>query len=96
MKCTGQFVFRDLSHTDAGTFVNDKGQSIPYNASYKLKCDVQTDDGVKEIIFKITEDQSEIIAFCKTLQTYCKISIEFDIQFFGNNVRLVPIVVKKA
>lgn len=96
MKCSGQFVFRDFTHQDGGTFVNDNGQSIPYSSCYKLKCDERTEDGVKERIFKVAEENKDIIKFCQTLETYCKINIEFDIQLFGSNARLSPVVVKKA
>ena len=39
MKCKGSFVFKSISHRDAGVFKNDKGEDVKYPSAYILKVD---------------------------------------------------------
>lgn len=96
MQCAGEFIYRGMSHTDAGTFVNDKGQAINYNGSFKIKLDENTDDGVQERIVKIAEDDIILQDF-SNIEVYSKITIQFEVRLIGQtNIKLVPIRVDLA
>ena len=90
MKCKGEFIFRGIERRDGGNFINDKGETISYKPSYKLKVDEQTENGLIERIFKISEEQTQLINVFQTLDNYSKIIILFDITFFGTKINLVP------
>lgn len=90
MKCKGEFIFRGIERRDGGNFINDKGETISYKPSYKLKVDEQTENGLIERIFKISEEQTQLINFFQTLDNYSKIIILFDITFYGTKINLVP------
>lgn len=90
MKCQGEFVYKGINHTEAGTFINDKGEPIHYKGSYKIKVDEKTENGIMERIFKIAEDETALLKDFQTLEEYQKITIAFDIIISGTSVRLVP------
>lgn len=90
MKCKGEFIFRGIERRDGGNFINDKGETISYKPSYKLKVDEQTENGLIERIFKISEEQTQLINVFQTLDNYSKIIILFDITFYGTKINLVP------
>lgn len=94
MKCQGKFKFRGLSQKDGGTFTNSNGRVINYNSSYQLKLDETTDKGVYERTFKIPLD-SPLIAQLAQKQMYDEIIMEFEIVFFGSNVRVIPVALIK-
>lgn len=94
MKCRGNFKFRGLQKIDAGDFVNDKGESIPYKASFKLKLDEITDNGIQERIFKIATD-SVLVSQFKDLKPYQDVCIDFEVQLYANGCRVVPVALIK-
>lgn len=92
MKCRGNFKYRGLTKTDAGSFINDNGEKIDYKASYKLKVDEMTNLGIQERVFKIAID-SVLLPQITKLEPYTDISIDFEVQIFGNTCRLIPITI---
>ena len=94
MKCEGMFKFRGLTHVDAGTFTNDKGEKIQYKESYKLKVDELTQYGLQERIFKIAPD-SQLLPILKQLNVYDDIHLLFDVIVYASSARVVPVGIMK-
>jgi len=92
MRAKGKFKYKELRRTDAGTFKNDKGEDIKYNASYKLVTDEIDSDGIHERIFKLDEN-SALIPQLQKLEPYTDIVIEFDVKNYASGIRLLPIAV---
>lgn len=90
MKSVEEFVFRGLDKKEGGKFINDKGQEISFDPKYNLKVDEVTENGVFERIFKIPVD-SKILETLLILKPYDKVTIEFDIAFYSNGVRVIPV-----
>lgn len=93
MKCVGKFKFKGLVKREGGSFTNDRGQEINYNASYLLKVDESTENGIYERGFKIPEDSDLVLPLSK-LQPYQDVTLEFDVNFYGNSIKVVPIAIK--
>lgn len=91
MKSTAKLIFKGIEKREGGEFVNDKGQKIKYDGSYVLKADEQTDNGIYERRFKIPLTNVSLIESLKLKKAYDELTINFDIQMYGNNVRIVPI-----
>lgn len=91
MKSTAKLIFKGIEKREGGEFVNDKGQKIKYDGSYVLKADEQTDNGIYERRFKIPLTNVALIESLKLKKAYDELTINFDIQMYGNNVRIVPI-----
>lgn len=91
--CKGEFVFKSIEKKDGGVFTNDNGKEIEYDASYKLKVDEISENGIDEIIFKIPLKSRQLYEDLKALNPYDKIVLEFDIVFSKSSgtVKLVPI-----
>ena len=96
MKCKGEFIFRGIERKDGGNFINEKGETISYKPSYRVKVDEQTESGLKERIFKISEEENQLINDFQTLDIYQKIIMTFDVALYGTKVSLVPEVVEIA
>lgn len=90
MNCQGTFVYRGISHVDAGTFVSSDGKAIAYKGSYKIKVDETTDKGVMERIFKIPDDNTNLIQKFLLLEPYTKVDILFEILISSSNIKLQP------
>ena len=89
MKCQGRFVFKSLTHRDGGTFKNDKGEEINYNASYVLKVDEINEKGViNERKFKIDEKNSLLVNALKEFKAYQKILIVFEVTLYQTRTSL--------
>ena len=94
MKCRGNFKFKGLQKREGGTFTNDKGQQIPYKESYSLKVDEMTEEGIYERVFKLATD-SPLIEQLLTVKPYTDITFEFDINFYGTGIKIVPVGIVK-
>lgn len=92
MKCKGKFRYRGITQKKAGEFINSRGDKIKYDASYEIKVDEETEDGNFERKFKTPID-SPLIPVLSKVPLYNDIVIEFQIQMFGTNVKLVPIAI---
>ena len=94
MKCRGKFKFKEIVKKDAGAFTNAQGQQIKYDESYALKVDEKTEKGIQERIFKIAKD-SPLISELQKYEEYSDIVLDFEVVFYSNSVRIVPIEIPK-
>lgn len=92
MRAKGKFKYKELRRTDAGAFINDKGEEIKYKPSYKLVADEIDSDGIHERTFKLDEN-STLIPELQKLEPYTDIIIEFDVKTYASGVRLLPIAI---
>lgn len=90
MKCKGDFIFRGIERREGGNFVNEKGQTISYKPSYKIKVDEVTDNGVFERVLKVDENNAQLINDFRVLDIYQKIQITFDVLIYTTRVVLTP------
>ena len=95
MKCVGKFKFKGLVKREGGSFTNDKGQEINYNASYLLKVDESTENGIYERGFKVADDSSLVPSLLQ-LKPYQDITLEFDVILYNSSIKLVPIAIKNS
>ena len=95
MKCQGNFVFKSLEHVDAGEFKNSSGDTVKYSGSYKLHVDEWVDGKLNTVQFKISEDSTDLINQLRFLKPYQDISLECDVVFYSNGIRVIPDKVKK-
>lgn len=91
MRCIGNFVFKSLEKRSGGEFTNDKGQAIKYDEAYVLKVDEETDKGIMERKFKFPTTNTMFFDSLKGLQPYTRVCIQFDISFYGNQVKALPL-----
>ena len=94
MQCEGMFKYKGLTHIAAGSFKNDKGETIQYNESYKLKVDEFTPQGIYERTFKVASDSALVPEFMK-LNVYDDVHILFDVIIYSSSCRVVPVGIKK-
>ncbi len=94
MKSRGKFKFKSLVARQAGEFTNNKGEKIPYKASYALKVDEITEDGIFERTFKLAVD-SPIVKDFQALEAYTDVIIDFEVKFYSSTVSLVPIAISQ-
>lgn len=90
MKCYGNFKYKGLTKRDGGEFVNSKGEKVSYKPSFSLKLDELTESGIYERVFKIAED-SPLVNSLKDKKLYEDITLEFDVSFYTNGPRVLPI-----
>ena len=89
MKCKGNFVFKQLTHRNGGTFKNSDGTDINYPSAYILKADEVMDNGdINEHKFKIDEKNTILIERLKGYESYQKIIIEFNVTLFTSRISL--------
>lgn len=90
MKGSGIIIFKSIENRDGGKFVNDRGQEIKYQSCYILKADEIVNGKIYDLRFKILEENKTLINNLKTLESYTKIDIKFDVDCSGSFVRIVP------
>lgn len=89
MKCQGNFVFKTITHRDAGVFKNSEGVDIQYPAAYVLKVDeVDNKGNINERKFKIDEKNTLLVNALKSLEAYQKIIIDFEVTLLTNRISL--------
>lgn len=94
MECKGNFIYKGIEKTDGGEFTNDKGQVIKYVPMYKVKVDEKKEDTVEERVFKFSSDNNYLASKFKELSLYDKVQIDFKIELYKTNIKLVPEDVK--
>lgn len=94
MQCEGMFKFRGLTHVDAGSFINDKGQDVQYKESYKLKVDELTQYGLQERVFKLAPD-SNLLPVLRQLNVYDDVHLLFDVIVYASGCRVIPVGIMK-
>lgn len=93
MEGKGNFKFKGLEQKQGGEFVNDKGDKIEYPASFALKVDEISKDGISERVFKLPMD-SNLIPQLSSLRPYDDIIMYFDIKFYASGVKPIPVSVE--
>ncbi len=89
MKCQGNFIFKTLTHRNAGVFKNNEGVDIDYPSAYILKVDeIMSNGDINERKFKIDDKKTSVINVLKTLEPYQKIVIDFEISLYTSRVTL--------
>lgn len=98
MKCRGNFIFKSIEHSEAGSFTNDKGQVVNYNASYKLNLDEWVDGNLNSLTLKIPDNSIyiELVNNLRLLKPYQSIEIEFDLFFYNSLPKVIPVAFKKV
>lgn len=91
MVCEGSFKFLELKKIEKGSFKNNEGEVINYDASYKLKVHEQTDRGIQERIFKIPVQNTGLINQLQNVKPYTDIKIRFNITIYNARVVLDPV-----
>ena len=94
MQCEGTFKYKGLTHVDAGSFKNDKGDTIQYKECFKLKVDEMTPQGIYERTFKIASD-SVLIPELMKFNVYQDIHLIFDVLIYASSCRVVPVGIVK-
>lgn len=96
MKCKGSFVFKSISHRDAGVFKNDKGEDVKYPSAYILKVDEINENGdPNERKFKIDDKKADLINTLKTFKVYDGIVLEFNITIFNSRIGMEIVSVEE-
>jgi hypothetical protein len=89
MKCQGSFIFKTLTHRNAGVFKDSEGNEINYPSAYILKVDELMSNGdINERKFKIDDKETAIINGLKTLKAYQEIVINFEVTLYASRVIL--------
>lgn len=89
MKCQGNFIFKTLTHRNAGVFKDSEGNEINYPSAYILKVDELMSNGdINERKFKIDDKETSIINSLKTLKAYQEIVIDFEVTLYTSRVTL--------
>lgn len=89
MKCQGSFIFKTLTHRNAGVFKDSEGNEINYPSAYILKVDELMSNGdINERKFKIDDKETSIINSLKTLKAYQEIVIDFEVTLYTSRVTL--------
>lgn len=89
MKCQGSFIFKTLTHRNAGVFKDSEGAEINYPSAYILKVDeIMSNGDINERKFKINDRKTDVINVLKTLKPYNEIIIDFEISLYTSRVTL--------
>ncbi len=91
MRCQGSFVFKSITTQDAGSFVNEKGETINYEKKYVITIDDQTDNGIRERKLKFPITNEALANSLKDLEPYTKICLEFEITLYASNAKVLPL-----
>ena len=91
MLAVSEFIYKGVEKREGGEFINDKGQSIKYDASYVLKVDELTPEGIYEMKVKIDKNNTALVDKIKAKNFYDKIKLECEIKFSGSQARVIPV-----
>lgn len=90
MKLSIECIYKGIREIKAGSFINNNGQSINYNGSYKIIFDQILNGVPKETELKISKEIAMNIL--PNSKPYDKIVINLDITIYGNNNISVKVV----
>ena len=83
MVCDLDCVYKGIKEIKGGSFQNEKGDTINYNDSYRIRFDQIIAGLPKETEIKITKELALNLA--KNLQIYDKIVITFNVIIYNSN-----------
>ena len=94
MVCSLECVYKGIKEIKSGTFQNDKGETINYKDSYRIRFDQIIAGLPKETEIKITKELALNLA--RNLQIYDKIVITFNVIIYKpNTISIIVTNVKK-
>lgn len=89
MKCKNNVVFKSIEERDGGSFTNDKGQKIDYGKAFVVRFDEElANGGVAERKVKFPGSNINLYNRFKTLKTYDKIVIDFEVSIQNSSCKL--------
>lgn len=91
MYSRGEVVFKSIQKRDGGKFKNDRGQEVDYGASYVIKIDEKSSNGINERKLKFPTSNKVLYDKFINLQEYTKVILVCDVEFTQSGCRLVPI-----
>lgn len=91
MQAKGKFIFKSLRKRDAGEFVNDEGKTIPYDASFVITVDEDTDAGIKERTLKFPTTNTVLEHKLRELEPYTRINLLCEIVLYSSGARVLPL-----
>ena len=89
MVCELECVYKGIKEIKGGTFQNDKGETINYKDSYRIRFDQIIAGLPKETEMKITKELA--LNFARNLQIYDKIVITFNVIIYNANTIRVSV-----
>lgn len=90
MKCQGDFIFKGIEKKDGGEFTNDKGQKIVFKPTYQISLDEIVNGKAEPRTFKFPVENQLLADKFKSLKIYNAILVDFNIELYKTNVKLVP------
>ena len=91
MQATGNFIFKSLRKREAGEFVNDEGKTIPYESSFVITVDEDTEAGIIERKLKFPTTNTVLEHKLKELEPYTRISLLCEIILYSSGARVLPL-----
>ena len=91
MKCDGVVIFKAIDKRQGGTFKNAQGQEIDYDASYVIKFDELSGNGINERKLKFPASNKSLYEKFENFEPYTKVHITCDVVISNNACKLVPI-----
>lgn len=83
MKTAIEVIYKGIKEVKAGSFINERGQKVNYNGSYKIIFDQVFNNIPKECSLKISKELATNIL--PNFKPYDKIVINLDIVIFDNS-----------
>lgn len=83
MICSLECVYKGIKETKAGSFTDDKGNTINYHEFYKIRFDQIINGLPKETECKLSKEIA--LNTAKNLNLYDKIVINFNIIYYSSN-----------
>ena len=91
MQAKGQFIFKSLRKREAGEFLNDDGKTIPYDSSFVITVDEDTDLGFKERTLKFPTTNTVLEHKLRELDPYTRINLLCEIVLYSSGARVLPV-----
>lgn len=91
MICKGVVVFKGIGKREAGTFTDNTGRDIKYDASYQVSFDEKSTSGeINQRKLKFPASNTYLYNKFASIEPYTQIYMECDVVFSQNSVKLVP------
>lgn len=88
MKCKNIVVFKGVDERAGGEFTNERGQVIKYDKSYVVRFDEEVNGEVSEKRAKFKGTMDTLYNKFKTLKTYDKIELLFEVNILNNGCKI--------
>lgn len=95
MICKGVVVFKGIGKREAGTFTDNTGRDVKYDASYQVSFDEKSTSGeINQRKLKFPASNTYLYNKFAGIEPYTQIYMECDVVFSQNSVKLVPMNVE--